>query len=259
VPRNGKKPVLICPAQFCIPEDYEEMVLGLQERGHSTYVADLKRLDWLKIVPSALTPDYWTGNLKPNDCLHFFYEKLDSTFKKIKEEHPGQPIHLIGHSIGGWIVRAYLGEVCDPNEIELFCSLTTLGSPQRTPPEGTVWEQLDQTRGLLSYVNKNFPGVYHKHIKYTSVAGESTEGLLDGNLENMVAFASYLSLCGDGYVKGDGIVPVESALLEGADRILIQETKHAGFLPTPGASIKLTSYKWYGSPSVIEQWASVLD
>mmetsp|Transcript_6225 Transcript_6225/g.8507 ORF Transcript_6225/g.8507 Transcript_6225/m.8507 type:complete len:329 (+) Transcript_6225:33-1019(+) len=254
-----KKPILICPAQFCVAEDYAEMIEELEQRGHSAYVADIGRSDWLKIVPATFTADYWTGALKPQNCLQFFFEGIEKTMDQIKEENPGQQVHIIGHSIGGWIVRAYLGEVCTSAERENFCSLTTLGSPHKTPPQGSIWETVDQTRGLLKYVNSNFPGAFHENIQYTCVAGASTEGGLGIDLEQLVAYSSYLPLCGDGSANGDGIVPVDTATLEGAESIIIPGAKHAGFLPTPGRSIKISKYEWYGSASLIPAWANRLD
>jgi len=45
----------------------------------------------------------------------------------------------VGHSIGGWITRAYLGEVIDPLERRnRIASLTTLGTPHTPPTEGLL-------------------------------------------------------------------------------------------------------------------------
>ena len=49
------KPVVLAPAQFGTPADYEDLRVQLERRGYILYVAPLSRLDWLKIVPATLT------------------------------------------------------------------------------------------------------------------------------------------------------------------------------------------------------------
>ena len=46
---------------------------------------------------------------------------------KLQQEHPGQPIQLVAHSIGGWIARAYLGQLSAERRAA-FGALVTLGS-----------------------------------------------------------------------------------------------------------------------------------
>lgn len=60
--------------QFGTPADYVELEDLLKERGFQTYCAPLSRFDWLKIVPSTLTKEFFTGNLIPSKTLGFFYE-----------------------------------------------------------------------------------------------------------------------------------------------------------------------------------------
>jgi triacylglycerol esterase/lipase EstA (alpha/beta hydrolase family) len=93
-------------------------------------------------------------------------------------------IALIGHSIGGWIGRAWLSEWAQPdvkkrqvnsfisimieyhglpNESLIFLrvvSLVSLGSPHQPPPADSLFSSSDQTRGLLSYINTRFPGTH---------------------------------------------------------------------------------------------------
>lgn len=160
---------------------------------------------------------------------------------------------LQGHSIGGWIARAYLGDVCGPEDRRSILSLTTLGTPHQ-PPTGDFWSQIDQTRGLLRYVTDNFPGAYHPEIKYITVCGTSTPGDIVGGIEKSVAYVSYLPLCGEGESIGDGIVPEAIAFLDGSVQVRIPGVKHADFIPTAGPSIKLPDYVWYGSKDIVDQW-----
>ena len=108
-------------------------------------------------------------------------------------------------------------------------------------------------------------------------------------LEGAVALASYLTLSGRGFgTKGDGLIPTQAAVvdLQGQESAEIQvnregvffsgqlsyceffqpfsstlqvielaECNHAGFVPTPGASLQLPeAYEWYGSARQLPKW-----
>ena len=76
----------------------------------------------------------------------------------------------------------------------------------------------------------------------------------------MLAFTSYLALGGDGNVDGDGITPISSAILEGANKIIVgnNDVYHADILPNPiGArNTKLIECKWYGDN--MSEWIEAL-
>jgi hypothetical protein len=38
--------------------------------------------------------------------------------------------------------------------------LVTLGSPHAPPPANTAYSTIDQTRGLLTYISENYPGIH---------------------------------------------------------------------------------------------------
>ncbi|CAM9520429.1 unnamed protein product, partial [Choristocarpus tenellus] len=191
---SEKCPVLICPAQLGVAKDYLSMVSELNARGFPAYGADLTRLGWITgLLPSAISPDYWTGNLTPDKTLKFYFEGMDRTMEIINENHPGQGLHIVGHSIGGWVARAWLAETCSPEDQARVLTLTTLGTPNNPPPEnGGPWAALDQTRGLLKDLNRRFPGAYVDSVAYTSVVGTALKGKFPGRLEEMLAFVCYL-------------------------------------------------------------------
>ena len=92
--------------------------------------------------------------------MSFYFKKIDLAVQEALATHPdSQRIVLIGHSIGGWIARAWLSEWCADEEVKSKVRvLLTLGSPHSPPPSDSAVAALDQTRGLLSYINANFPG-----------------------------------------------------------------------------------------------------
>lgn len=128
-------------------------------------MAPLAFRDWLRLVPASLTAEYWRGELAPEVALPFYYEALDAALKQLTVEASGRKVHLVAHSIGGWVARAYLGQLDDDARARVG-SLVTLGTPHSPPPDG-IFRTLDQTRGLLRLVEERYPGAYHDGIQYT--------------------------------------------------------------------------------------------
>jgi len=153
------RPVVLCPAQFGTAEDYVQLKQDLRARGFDLYPAPLRRFDWLRIVPATLTKDFLSATLKPSKTLGFFYEALDKAFAQIEADYgPDARVAVLGHSIGGWVARSYIGEEMGAElAARRVCSLVTLGTPHNPPPSGSPMAALDQTRGLLTYINANFP------------------------------------------------------------------------------------------------------
>jgi len=248
------EPIIICPAQFGTTADYADLLAQLQAAGHPALVAPLKRTDWFRLIPASLTAEYWRGELRPETALPFYFEALDAAVEATRASHPGQKISLVGHSIGGWIARAYLGQL--PAERRcLIGRLVTLGTPHIPPPEG-LFRALDQTRGLLTNVQSNFPGAFHPEIKYLCVGSRAVKGeLRGGGLDGLLGAFSYLPLSGKAANVGDGITPYECAILPGADELEV-DAFHIGFVPFAG--FRLLGTTWYGSPGVAEQWIDFL-
>jgi len=167
-------------------------------------------------------------------------------------------VQLVAHSIGGWIARAYLGQLESEARAATFSALATLGTPHAPPPEG-FFRVIDQTRGLLSYVEESYPGAYHEELRYLTVGSTAQKGALPGSGAGLVAgslaLASYLPLCGEGFTDGDGITPICCAHLDGAEQRDV-DAYHIAFVP--GSGTRLLGTPWYGSPHVVEEWADFL-
>eukprot|EP00958_Prasinococcus_capsulatus_P025020 scaffold4073_cov401-Prasinococcus_capsulatus_cf.AAC.1 len=56
--------------------------------------------------------------------------------------------------------------------------------------------------------------------------------------------------CGRGEVHGDGVCPLESALLEDSEQLILPLVQHA-----PSTSMDLP---WYGDEKVIPDWAEAV-
>jgi pimeloyl-ACP methyl ester carboxylesterase len=160
--------------------------------------------------------------LRPAKTLGFFYEALDKAFEQVEADYGSDvKVAVLGHSIGGWVARSYIGEVMGAEvAAKKVCSLVTLGTPHNPPPKDSPVAALDQTRGLLTYINDKFPsGSPLPEAAVTCVAGTGTKspasiGALLQNarenawddkarrsllLEEVVALSSYFPLSGKAF------------------------------------------------------------
>lgn len=265
--------------------DYQKLVLTLQDYGVPTVVANVARIDWLRNAAGLVDPNYWQGTLQPRPVLDWYLNRVDEAVNEAKELAQGGTLSLIGHSAGGWLARVYLEEFGFSN----ISLLLTLGSPLQPPPKGLPGV-IDQTRGLLSYVEENCAkAVYTPEMKYVCIAGRYIQGarffgnsdtnpnsiipvsidqpasevmIADGTSMSTISTGTtfrarfvgqgYKQVCGQADVWGDGVVPEVSAHLEGALNVSLDGVYHS-----PVGSDDETR-PWYGSSSVVEQWINHL-
>jgi hypothetical protein len=111
--------------------------------------------------------------------------------------------------------------------------LITLGTPHIV--RGT------QRLAPISRVNGLFPGALHAEagLRYLSVAGSAIDGT-----SSLKARRNYERFVEDGRVEGDGVVPVEAALLPGSESLVVDGVGHNRRLG-----------RWYGSDGeTVGQW-----
>merc|ERR1712127_80820 len=65
-----------------------------------------------------------------------------------------------------------------------------------------------------------------------------------------VAYTSYGAVSGDGEMTGDGVVPLEWALLEGSRTIVLDGVVHS----INEAGTTLPTDRWYGAEGVVDRW-----
>ncbi|XP_020229250.1 uncharacterized protein LOC109810241 isoform X2 [Cajanus cajan] len=280
------RPAVILPGLGNNTGDYQRLKQTLKEKyGVQTVVAKVSRLDWLRNAAGLVDPNYWRATLQPTPVLDWYLERVHHAVQQAKETQ-GQgstaTVSLIGHSAGGWLARVYM-EQFGFSHVSL---LLTLGTPHLPPPNG-VSGVIDQTRGLLHYVQKNCSKpVYTPQLKYVCIAGRYIKGArLFGNSDptieaeavvptdssQLVSEAAimntdppnttlrarfvgqgYKQVCGQADVWGDGVVPEVSAHLEGALNISFDGVYHS-----PVGADDVTR-PWYGSPDVLDQWVGHL-
>jgi pimeloyl-ACP methyl ester carboxylesterase len=223
-------PIVIVGGFLSYPQTYYEMRRVIADQtGQPVSVTGIPGHEWLL----ATSQIGWARLLMD----------LDLAVLSALQDSPGRKITLIGHSAGGVLARLYLGTKPFLGRryrgLEKVDRLITLGSPH--------YNRGNWRRGgsMAHYVEESYPGAYFQpQVRYTSVAGKSTLGDRSGGRRQRWAFAQYQDLCGQGGVWGDGLVPLESALLHGAEQIILEHVSHHTIFGRP----------WYGSPLAIQGW-----
>lgn len=224
------QPVVILGGFLSFPAAYTGMKKNLSHFAQQpVQVVETTSLVWLRTVRKS----GWATVL----------DLLDQAVKQIVRASATGRVTLIGHSIGGILARLYLSP--QPfqgrryNGMKYVNCLVTLGSPHKN--------QGGFRRGgpLSRWVEQHCPGAaFYPEVQYISVAGKWLRGSRLGSSLARFAYGVYESICGNGAVWGDGIVPVEAALLNGAHHIVLDGVSHYTVLGEP----------WYGSQEAILQW-----
>ena len=284
---NDKIAVLICPAQFCVPADYEKLGNLLKTKNPSIRtckVSPLPRTEWIKVAKQLPTKSFLDASLSCYKTLDWYFDAMENALSEIfAEEGEDVKICIVGHSIGGWVARAYLGGLSGSSTAvyklaqKQCSSFITIGTPHSSPDSALV----DQTRGLLKEVERTqectAKALSERGIDLTCVISSSVSGnILTTDIEEIVAVTSYFPLTGrfGSDVRGDGIIPTDLAFMEDPARCVTIEkcsetgssVRHAHVLPTPwnlwngnAPSLPLPDdFLWYGSESVVDEWAQFI-
>jgi pimeloyl-ACP methyl ester carboxylesterase len=223
-PRDAAGPIVFVGGITSTPRRYRELARILHDlSGSEVHVAPLTPFDWLR------------ARYRGYGQLVF---EVASTVDRALLESDSNRVILVGHSAGGLACRIYVGG--DPpyggrrySGHRRVSDLITLGTPHRAAG----------TQGFLpiSRVNELFPGALHEPagLRYLSVAGGAADGATSRS-----ARKRYERLVDDGRVRGDGVVPIESALLPGSETLVLDDLYHNHHLG-----------RWYGSDRAsVERW-----
>ncbi len=124
-----------------------------------------------------------------------------------------RPVHFVGHSLGGLMIRAYLGK----HKLKYMGKVVLIGAPNQGTPivdifKDSWWMQFaGPTASQLGTDNGSFPN--------TLPAPDYPLGIIAGVTEN-----GFLSSRIPG--QDDGLVPVESTYIDGMNDFIIIETNH---------------------------------
>lgn len=215
------KKIVIVGGFLTSPETYANLARLLTKAPYNALVeiANISPADWL---------------LGAFDKGVRMIEKIDEAVQKICDGTKGKAV-VIAHSAGGILSRVYLtdkpyrGHCFDGNE--RVDTLITLG----TPHKGRI----------AGFVDRRCPGAYcSPQVSYIALAGKSIKGKVKGSMREHVAYRVYRGLQGRGDTWGDGLVPTESAKLEGAANATLPFVTHNLYL----------SEHWYGSEGALNNW-----
>lgn len=168
--------ILVLPGFFNNAEDYLPLQKTLLGEGYEVDILNVERTDWLKVFSRGATDDlFWAGRAPPTNPGFNWYLDL------VKERVQGyeEPCVLMGHSAGGWLARACLGDGSGNGDVwgsgeggqlkkEDVAGIVTLGAPHYPPPDSSM----EMTRGALTLTSELLPGCFHDDLFYMSVGGE---------------------------------------------------------------------------------------
>jgi pimeloyl-ACP methyl ester carboxylesterase len=217
-------PIVIVGGATWWPQSYRGFAEVLRElTGTEVYVAQITPLDWA------------LGYLRGFGQLVF---EVASIVDRALLRSASKQAVLVGHSAGGLACRVYIGG--DPpyggrrySGHRRVSRLITLGTPH-APAKA---ERL----APIARVNELFPGALHagSGLHYLSVAGNAESGAFSAK-----ARKRYERFVDDGRVAGDGVVPVEVALLPDSESVVLDGLYHNKRLGP-----------WYGSdPETVGLW-----
>jgi pimeloyl-ACP methyl ester carboxylesterase len=219
------QPILILGGFLISPHSYAPMVQRLEQlSGQPVRLVPVGKPEWLLTVFAFA----WARIL----------DRVAAAAAELAQASPTGRITLVGHSSGGIMLRLFLDH--QPFEGRRFDgkaiadTLVMLGSPH-TALKATV---------LRAMVAQRLQGAtFAARVRYVSVAGDLD--LAEGTpTARRLAPTAYRNSTGDPQDRGDGLVPVRSALLEGSTPLVLKGVAHGGaFGP-----------RWYGTPDVVEQW-----
>ena len=223
---DGAEPVVVLGGFLSSPGFYREMCRSIRTLHECPVeVADV----WLWHWAAAVSARGWSRIL---DLLH-------DAVTALAPRSPTGKVVLVGHSAGGVIGRLYLSDQPFRGRtyggLERVSTLITLGSPHHNPERAR----------LRRHVEQRLPGAFYApQVRYVAVAGRAVAGDRNGDSAARRAGWFYRHLLGTGDDWGDGLVPVESALLDGAEELVMDGVFHAPVFGTP----------WYGSADAVERW-----
>ncbi len=174
----------------------------------------------------------------------------------------GAPLLIVGHSAGGIMARVLTAEQPFAGRRQSHApqigAIVTLGSPHHVATSRYVGRRV--SAAAARFADRTVPGAaFAPFVGYVTVASRAIAGRTDGAGRERVAWRLYQSLLHDPAaltIEGDGVVPVRSAMLDGARQIVLDDVLHghAGGQPWYGADAGLD--RWW--PDAVDAWRTAL-
>lgn len=227
IPQN---PIVILPGVLFWDNLYSGMKKAL-----AAYVPKEK----IAIVPVNIHD--WIGfPLSPERSTNRVMRTLDRTIASMQRRYPDEKITIIAHSGGGTVALVYLLE--EPFQGDVYNRGTAVG---KLVALGTPFHTTEHFAKIKTdFINKHLTPRFFNRCRVVSIVSGQYTGSLEKGIVERMCYMFYRNVSGEGGIAGDGIVPVKSCFLKGAENITISGIEH---LPTPHTT-------WYGTKEGIEQW-----
>jgi pimeloyl-ACP methyl ester carboxylesterase len=211
--------------------------LLLTVSGRPVFIAPIALFDWVSVAAS---DDY-------SRLLTILDRAITTTLQETKRDQ----LVLLAHSAGGVLARMYLGD--QPygrhklvfNGFQQVATLVTLGTPHNATRTG-------RQGGLnqIAFVQRVYPGAYWRFMRYVTIMSKGIFGVKGGTPPERGAWESYRMLTGEGGQWGDGVVPLDCGLLDGARHVILEELRHD---PRPDRP-------WYGQDeTTVYSWWHIVE
>ncbi len=235
--------VLVAGGFLTLPRWYEPMATALRERGAADVViAPVYPQDWVLAAVRGLGPI----TTRVGRALLAAGER--SAANPVSR---GAPVLFIGHSAGGIVGRLLTSpepfEGRRLNASGRIGALVTLGTPHLVGDDGR-WGRRVGSAGAR-FANRHVPGPWFAPTtSYLAVGSRYVVGSDDPD-DGRARFVRRLyegvrPAPGESTVAGDGLIPLDSALLPGAEQIVLEDVVHG-----PGARDP-----WYGRVPQLDAW-----
>ncbi|MBC8524622.1 MAG: alpha/beta hydrolase [Chlorobium phaeobacteroides] len=226
-PRN---PVVILPGVLFWDQLYTGMKKAL-----SAYLPE----SMIEIVPITIVD--WTGfPPSPERSTNRVMAALDRTLAVMQKRFPDEKITIVAHSGGGTVALVYLLE--QEFQGDVYHRGSSVG---RLVALGTPFETIEHFAKIKTdFINTHLTPGFFNRCSVVSIVSDKYTGALDKGIVERMCYMFYKNVSGRGNIAGDGIVPVKSCFLKGAENVTISGVEH---LPTPHT-------RWYGTQEGIEQW-----
>ena len=244
--RAGDMPapvVLVLGGFLTSPPLYRPFTARLLDRGAvDVVVGNVWTMDWLLAARRGLGPIVTRSG-----------RALLAASARSAELAQGAPVLVIGHSAGGMSARVLTAK--EPfagrhlNASGRIGAIVTLGTPHVVS-----LDHGPQRAGTeaAAFANRVVPGpAFAPGTGYLAVGSRRMTGRPHGTLRERRAWGVYRTLVPDpiaadaaGEITGDGLIPLECALLPGARAITLDDADHGQSIGTD----------WYGAERFIDAW-----
>ena len=238
--RSANQPIVILGGFLITAEAYGPMAETLGRLcGQPVRLVGVGKAEWLLTV----FPFAWARIL----------DRVATAVSELAAESPTGRVTLVGHSSGGIMLRLFLdGQPFQGRRFDGRAQADTivmLGSPH-TALKATTMRRMVERRLPGAFFGEQGQADQGGHgVRYVSVAGDlDLSDPAATATARRLAPAAYRNSTGYPNDRGDGLVPVASALLAGSEQLVLKGVAHGGAFGD----------RWYGSPDVTAEWWRLL-